>query len=320
MPRKIRKPKTEETKTPKISKGKSTKVTKDAEEKKVDSSKAVEKKELPKAEDLKTEPGERWKSSFHDEEKQKAAEEESKKPEEEKVSLTPAQYFQLVKDEMENVTEDGLKKLYTATYNAMKRYVITKQKAAAKDCYVRCKAMEKEIQLLQFGVTQWVDRRHIDLFIDNVADDCVCIIEMSEYPRTIPDEIVDKVMKTSHLFDQFYILFTDYTGEERQKVAKEKRDKDPILFGNIFIDGKVSNKMYFIGDWEDEYCDLTMSQMMAMMADTYVGDILQEVGCPKTLEEIEAELYGRKLDTSSEIAKSDEMDRITTGSITYDSV
>ena len=56
--------------------------------------------------------------------------------------------------------------------------------------------------------------------------------------------------------------FTDYTGEKRSKVAKERRDKDPILFANIFTDGKVSPRMYFIGDWVDDYCDLTLDKMI----------------------------------------------------------
>ena len=39
---------------------------------------------------------------------------------------------------------------------------------------------------------------------------------------------------TSKIFnDKLYILFTDYTGKEQRKVAKERREKDPILFGAL---------------------------------------------------------------------------------------
>ena len=219
----------------------------------------------------------RWSSRFYDEDKQKAAEEEAKKPEEEKVYLTPSQYFDMVKDEMNKETRESISKIYEVTLDLLKKYKVTKQKAAARHCYATCMAMTKEIELLDHGIDKWVDRRFIDKFIDEVADECVCIITMEDYPRSIPDEIINKVSETAHIFDQFFILFTDYTGEKRKEVAKEKRDKDPILFGNIFIDGKVSHKMYFIGDWEDEYCHLTLNQMIDKMAEKYDGSIVTEI-------------------------------------------
>ena len=40
---------------------------------------------------------------------------------------------------------------------------------------------------------------------------------------------------------------------------EEKRiKKDPILFGVIY----GSNKLYYIADWVDEYCDLTWDQVV----------------------------------------------------------
>jgi hypothetical protein len=235
----------------------------------------------------------RWSSKFYDEDKQKAAEEDAKKPEEEKVLLTPSQYFEMVKDQMNNETRESISKVYEVTLDLLKKYKITKQKGAARHCYATCMSMIKELELIDLGVTKWVDRRFIDKFIDEVADDCVCIITMEDYPRSIPDEIIETVEKTAHIFDQFFIVFTDYTGEKRKEVAKEKRDKDPILFGNIFIDGKVSHKMYFIGDWEDEYCHLTLNQMITQMADKYDGSIVTEItDTEKSKEELKALFEG----------------------------
>jgi len=43
---------------------------------------------------------------------------------------------------------------------------------------------------------------------------------------------------------------------------KEKeKAKDPILFGVM----KNSRNLYFIADWEDEYCDLTLSKMLNVL-------------------------------------------------------
>lgn len=254
--------------------------------KKKENEKIVEKKPLPDPDSINLDEN-RWKTTYANPEK-----EESK--DNEKETLTPAQYFEKVKESVNNETEENIRRLYDITKKCLERYVITHQKAAAKDCYARCQSLVKEFKLVELGITKWVERSVIDTFIDDVADECVCIIEMANYPRPIPEEIIDKISETVEIFDQFFIIFTDYTGEQRKKVAKEKRDKDPILFGNIFIDGKVSNKMYFIGDWEDEYCDLTLSQMISKMAEKYDGEIVHDINEEQlSMKEIEEKIAGK---------------------------
>ena len=185
-----------------------------------------------------------------------------KKEEEKEEPLTPAEYFEKVKAKIQDETPENIKLLYDTAIKQLKKFQITGQKAAAKELYAKCLHFEKEFRLIEKGFTKYVRRSDIEDYIDNVADECVVVIEMRNYERDIPDDIIEKVSETMEIFDEFYIIFTDYTGEKRAKVAKEKRDKDPFLFGNIFIDGKVSPKMYFIGDWIDEFCDLTLDKMI----------------------------------------------------------
>lgn len=47
----------------------------------------------------------------------------------------------------------------------------------------------------------------------------------------------------------------------------EKR-KDPILFGVI----AGSNKLYFIGDWIDEYCDLRFDDVVKQCTDDFLSE------------------------------------------------
>lgn len=209
--------------------------------------------------------------------------------------LTPAEYFEKVKSKMAEETSENIQLLYNVTMKKLQKYMITGQKAAAKELYAKCIYLEKESKLLDKGISKYVLRTEIDKYIDNIADDCVCVIEMRNFDRPIPDEIVDVVADTMDIFDEFYIVFTDYTGEKRSKVEKERRDKDPILFGNIFIDGKVSPKMYFIGDWIDDYCDLTLDKMVEAIAKESKKNkesIVYNIKDPSTLNEIEEELFG----------------------------
>ena len=62
--------------------------------------------------------------------------------------------------------------------------------------------------------------------------------------------------------DNLYEVFTDYTKKEQRKIAKERREKDPIIFGALKKDGKVLDRLYYICDWVDEYCDLTLDKLV----------------------------------------------------------
>lgn len=223
---------------------------------------------------------------------QKELTEEQKK--EQETVLSPSEYFEKIKGRMTETTEN-VKQIYDVAVKQMKKFLITGQKSAAKDLYAKCLYLEKENKLIEKGVTQYVNRQDIEKYIDDVADDCVVVTTMSNYDRDIPDEIIDKVAEVMDIFDEFYIIFTDYTGEKRSKVEKERREKDPILFGNIFIDGRVSHKMYFIGDWIDEYCDLTLDKMVSEIAKKEKkeeGEILYDINDLSILDNIEKELFG----------------------------
>ena len=216
-------------------------------------------------------------------------------PVDNETPLTPAEYFEKVKSKMTEETSENIQLLYNTTMSKLKKYMVTGQKAAAKELYAKCIYLEKEQKLIDKGVTKYVLRTDIDNFIDNIADDCVCVIEMRNFDRPIPDEIVDVVAETMDIFDEFYVVFTDYTGEKRSKVEKERRDKDPILFGNIFIDGKVSPKMYFIGDWIDDYCDLTLDKMIEVIAKESKKkkeEIVYDIKDSSVLDNLENELFG----------------------------
>lgn len=91
----------------------------------------------------------------------------------------------------------------------------------------------------------------------------VTLTYMKNYTGIIPSEVCKKINEINEfeIFDNYVILHYDpqkksykQTIEEKQKeVAKRK---DPILFGVI----KGSNKLYYITDWIDEFCDLTLDK------------------------------------------------------------
>jgi hypothetical protein len=95
---------------------------------------------------------------------------------------------------------------------------------------------------------------------------------IKNFTKTIPFEITELKLKADELkvFDNYVILHYDYTGKTIVDTKKEKeRKKDPILFGLI----KDSKKLYYIGDWIDEYCDLTLDVLIKTIGKTKVDEI-----------------------------------------------
>lgn len=223
--------------------------------------------------------------------------------------LSPAEYFEKVKGRIKEDNPEDINKIFDITLKKLKKFLITGQKTGAKALYAKALELEKEQMLYKRGYTKYVERRTIEEYIDKVADECVCIINMSSYERDIPEDIVDKVAETMDIFDEFFIVFTDYTGEKRSKVEKERREKDPILFGNIFVDGRPSSKFFFIGDWEDEYCHLTLNKMVEETAKKMKikeDEIVYNIDDVTNLDDIENELFG----TSTRSEKREELKKV----------
>lgn len=205
--------------------------------------------------------------------------------------ITPSEYFDQVKERKKDITDTELDRVYENSLALANKYSITGQKTHLVKLVFLMQCIEKERELIKRGVTTYVEREDIEYFIENVADKVVKVIEMSEYPREIPDEIVESYVKVKDIFDKFYVVFTDYTGKEEKKVEAKKREKDPILFAT-FEDKKsraVVNRFYYLGDWEDEYCDLTLEKMTSMMKSKTNKDIQHTAYTPKTLEELTVE-------------------------------
>ena len=94
------------------------------------------------------------------------------------------------------------------------------------------------------------------------------------------------------------MVFTDYTHETSKAVEKERQRKDPILFG-AFLEDKIRGslgiheRLYFLADWIDEYCDLTFDKLLNENIKKGLGDF--NIDLLKTVKEKHIEEYIDKL-------------------------
>lgn len=187
---------------------------------------------------------------------QKPTEEEGKK-------MTPSEYFSYVKEKKNHIEEEDLRQIYENALNMIKRYQITGQTKSIEKLKFLLDIIELEIPIVKAGYNQFVYRWDVEEYIDKISDDSVFIIEMKNYEREFPDEVIDKIVKAKEVFgDNLYVIYTDYTKKTQRKVAKERRERDPILFGALVKNRVAYDRFYYICDWEDEYCDLSLDKIV----------------------------------------------------------
>ena len=187
---------------------------------------------------------------------QKPTEEEGKK-------MTPSEYFSYVKEKKNHIEEEDLRQIYENALNMIKIYQITGQTKSIEKLKFLLDIIELEIPIVKAGYNQFVYRWDVEEYIDKISDDSVFIIEMKNYEREFPDEVIDKIVKAKEVFgDNLFVIYTDYTKKTQRKVAKERRERDPILFGALVKNRVAYDRFYYICDWEDEYCDLSLDKIV----------------------------------------------------------
>ena len=213
--------------------------------------------------------------------------------EENETEIDPTEYFNNLKSKINQMTEDDLQTFYNGCLALVEKYKTTGQIKVLNKIKFLVDCVEKEKKLIDMGITKYVYRDDVEDYIDNVAKDVVKIIEIENYPRDIPDEIVEVVAKTKDIFDRLYVVFTDYTGKIEKQVEAQRRRKDPILFGtfqrvasSFGSDPQINDRFYYLGDWEDEYCDLTLDKFLKEAG----RDKLNTIQLPENKSEILAQL------------------------------
>lgn len=215
--------------------------------------------------------------------------EEHDEYERENKKIESEKFFSNLKERKQKNTVHDLDKIYDNCLSMLNKYKITGQIESMKKIIFIIDCIEKEKRLVDLGFDCYIYRQDIDKYIDKIAQNDVSIIELERYERDIPNEIVNVIQQTKPIFDRFYILFTDYSQAHQRKIQKERINKDPILFGVFENDENINDRFYFLGDWIDEYCDLTLDKMVTQCKTKNV-EILHKMYTPKTIEDLKAEI------------------------------
>lgn len=202
--------------------------------------------------------------------------------------LPPQDFFTRIKDRRQAVTTTMMFLLKDSLKTEIQQFLDNGQVESAEKLLFHLNCVDREQKVISEGFTTFVYRDDLDTFITSVSHSVVKIIDLAHYERKIPQEQSDIIRKARPLFDEIYIVFTDYTGREERKVDKKEQAKDPIAFGAFkTTNNKIWNhRFYFLCDWTDEACDLTLDKYVSEMI---AADHLEPVHVANTItvEELE---------------------------------
>lgn len=124
-----------------------------------------------------------------------------------------------------------------------------------------------EAHLIENELNKYVtEQQIIDFFEATSREKKLKLTLIKNFAKVIPSDIVDlkKKLDEKELFDNYVVLHYDPNGDATILTEKEKEiKKDPILFGLL----QNSRKLYYVGDWKDEYCDLTLEDMFSKLGE-----------------------------------------------------
>ena len=220
-----------------------------------------------------------------------------KKEKEENFEFDAIKFFSLVKStskESAFTYRDRVSSYLRALHNAVDMGQTALQEELLKGLITN----KYESLLFSEGYYYVIDEETIVNFIKK-CEKGISLDYIKNFAKPIPQEVVNKISKLNELeiFDNYVVLHYDPSKTSYKETEYERaKRKDPIIFGLI----AGSKKLYYVTDWIDEYCDLTLEKFVDTLGITK-GDLsmddaekVEEKDEKKNVKQKKRKYYRRK--------------------------
>lgn len=182
----------------------------------------------------------------------------------EKRRMPVEQFFASVRNGVEEleVVEARMKGYLAAIEQARKNG----QTALAEQLEAAVEGVRAETQMVAAKQTKYITEEQLVAFVKK-AKKGLRLDWLKNFTRVIPENVVKVKVAADErgIFDNYVVLHYDPQKKAWAETKEEKeRRKDPILFGVV----KGRRRLYFVGDWVDEFCDLTLDQLAEVLGET----------------------------------------------------
>lgn len=190
--------------------------------------------------------------------------------------LSVAEFFHSVKNSAEEVqiVDARLAGYAKALQDAERNGQTVLHERLARDVA----AVRAETQLHAVGFAKYVSEENLVRFVKE-SKRGLRLDYIRNFMRVIPPDVAAKKARCDEVeaFDNYAILHYDPEGKAWAETEEEKaRRRDPILFG--LIEGR--RRLYYVADWVDELCDLTLEQVADLLGEGGVSEIPAEYKVP----------------------------------------
>jgi hypothetical protein len=138
------------------------------------------------------------------------------------------------------------------------------QKALVEQLMIGLDATRSETQLHTLGLTTVLTEAILVEFVKK-SPKGLRLDWIKNFTRVVPDEVLEAKLKCDerNIFDNYVVLHYDPDKKSWAETEAEKRDRqDPVLFGVI----KGRRLLYFVGEWIDEFCDLSLDEIAEVLS------------------------------------------------------
>jgi hypothetical protein len=196
-----------------------------------------------------------------------------RKPKVVRATMSVIEFFGSVRDSVEQLElVAGRAEGYAA---AIKATVVSGQEAFREKLVKNLLGVRAETQLLAMGLSKYLREETVVEFVKQ-SPRGLRLDFIKNFTRVVPPELLKLKAEADErsIFDNYAVLHYDPESKSWAETEKEKaKRKDPILFG--LMDGR--RLLYYVGDWVDEFCDLTLDQIADKLGKTVVESIPKDV-------------------------------------------
>lgn len=173
-------------------------------------------------------------------------------------------FFELMKQNVSVLDETNIRNVLNKYNSVLNNAIENNQIALSERIKAYSDVLRMELMLSASEFKKFLSEEDVVKFYHTITKNKKSYLRLTylkNFIRVIPDEIIALKKKADELkvFDNYVILHYDKEGNSSSDTNEEiEKKKDPILFGVIL----GSRKLYYIGDWIDEYCNLTLGEII----------------------------------------------------------